>query len=372
MITGAHPDLAPLLVPCAQLTLDPANARRHPERNRAAVQASLRTYGQRKPIVVRRQGMVVEAGNGTLDAARALGWTHIAALLVDDDPVTATGYAIADNRTAELAEWDQDILASLLSTLASEDVEVSALGFSDDEMRALLDATSPRPAPELRPEAPAPEQAEGPPQSVLGEVYELGPHRLLCGDSTDPGQRARLLDGREFGVTILDPPYEMPEKTWTRLLGDPCVLFGQAKHLRAVPERLWRFERVINKGVMRRSATVQIGHMHAFVAQLGTVKTLPQVPTTFPSVVEREDADAEDSRYGKPVALLVEHLTHWTPLWDLVFDPFAGGGSSFIAAAEMGRVCFGVELDPATCDIIRRRWGAWARAAGRDPGPGAL
>jgi ParB-like chromosome segregation protein Spo0J len=116
-----------LAVPVADLILDPANARRHPEKNLEAVVASLRVYKQRKPVVVNRRTGVVEAGNGTLEAAKALGWTHLAAVYVDDDPTTAAGFAIADNRSAELGEWDADALDRLLSEQDPEDEELRAM-----------------------------------------------------------------------------------------------------------------------------------------------------------------------------------------------------------------------------------------------------
>ena len=130
--------LQPLAFRVSDLTPDPSNARRHPHRNLEAIKASLELYGQRKPLVVRRDGFVVEAGNGTLAAAKALGWTHVAAVLVDDDPLTATGYAIADNRTAELAEWDEEALSSLLASLQAEDLDLDALGWSDEELSQIL------------------------------------------------------------------------------------------------------------------------------------------------------------------------------------------------------------------------------------------
>ncbi len=132
--------LRSLAVRVADLNPDPANARLHPDRNLATIVASLRVYGQRKPIVVRREGMVVEAGNGTLEAARRLGWTHLAVVLVDDDPVTATGYAIADNRTAELAAWDEQALGRLLADLEAADVALEALGWTDAELKQLVEA----------------------------------------------------------------------------------------------------------------------------------------------------------------------------------------------------------------------------------------
>lgn len=139
-LTNIAEPLRSLAVPVAGLNADPANARLHPDRNLAAIEASLRVYGQRKPLVVRREGMVVEAGNGTLEAAKRLGWTHIAAVLVDDDPITATGFAIADNRTAELAAWDEAALGRLLSELQAEEVDVEALGWTDAELEQLLGA----------------------------------------------------------------------------------------------------------------------------------------------------------------------------------------------------------------------------------------
>ena len=108
--------LRSLAVPIAELHEDPSNARKGHAVERIA--ASLKQYGQRKPIVVNRaQGGKVEAGNGTLAAAKSLGWTHIAAVYVDDDAATAAAYGIADNRVGEFSEWDADILGDLIPTL---------------------------------------------------------------------------------------------------------------------------------------------------------------------------------------------------------------------------------------------------------------
>jgi ParB-like chromosome segregation protein Spo0J len=106
--------LRPLVVPISELRQDPANARTHPVANLEALKGSLTVYGQRKPVVANQRSGVIEAGNGTLQAALALGWTELAVLWVDDDPASAAGYAIADNRTAELAGWDRAALDKLL------------------------------------------------------------------------------------------------------------------------------------------------------------------------------------------------------------------------------------------------------------------
>lgn len=131
--------LRPLAVPICELNADPANARRHPDRNMAAIEASLRRWGQRFPIVVQRQGMVVRAGNGRLEAARRLGWTHLAAVVVDEDSVEATAFALADNRSSELAEWDDEALAALLQSLPTD----VPTGFSEGDLEALLAELNP-------------------------------------------------------------------------------------------------------------------------------------------------------------------------------------------------------------------------------------
>lgn len=143
-----HESLAALAVSLASLAPDPANARKHSQRNIDAIAASLARFGQRKPIVVQRAGMVVRAGNGTVAAAKSLGWTRIAAVVVDEEGVDATAYAIADNRTAELAEWEDETLAALLQSLPVDAREVA--GFTADDLAQVLGRLMPefKPIPE--------------------------------------------------------------------------------------------------------------------------------------------------------------------------------------------------------------------------------
>lgn len=120
------------------LSLDPANARKHPERNLEAIKASLRRFGQQKPIVIDASN-VVRAGNGTLEAAKALGWETLDCVRTELTGSEATAYAIADNRTAELAEWDNECLAAHLVGLQTEDEELAACsGFDVDEIEKMM------------------------------------------------------------------------------------------------------------------------------------------------------------------------------------------------------------------------------------------
>lgn len=128
-------------VPIGSVHEDLANARKHPERNLAAIKASLARFGQQKPIVVDSKG-VVRAGNGTLTAARALGWETIAIVRSELQGVEATAYAIADNRSAELADWDDEVLAKTLRALQSEDFNLEAVGYDAAEVDALLESLS--------------------------------------------------------------------------------------------------------------------------------------------------------------------------------------------------------------------------------------
>jgi hypothetical protein len=133
-----HPDLRHLLVDINELVPDPRNARAHDERNLQSVMASYEEHGQRKPIVVKLPERIVEAGNGQLAAAKRLGWTHIAALMVKEDATAARKYALRDNRSAELATWDLQQLSTDLRELKELGTELDSLGWSDNEAEPLL------------------------------------------------------------------------------------------------------------------------------------------------------------------------------------------------------------------------------------------
>jgi len=329
------------------LSFDPANVRKHGERNLATIKASLQRFGQQKPIVVDANG-VVRAGNGTLAAAKALGWKEIAVVRSTLAGSEATAYAIADNRTAELAEWDEDALAETLSALQCEDEALlDAAGFDSAELSKMIDGMA---------EVTEDEVTEPPAEPITkpGDLWLLGDHRVLCGDSSDPRDYLKLMSEETHQLTVLDPPYEMSESVWSRWIDDPSIVFGQMRQMRIIPAKLWRFERVIVKRYRHRSATVQVDHRHAFVAQVGSVKVLPGTSETFPSVIEQESDTEHD--HQKPLATMLEHMTKWCPPWTLVRDPFLGSGTTLIAAEQLGRKCYGMEISPAYCDVIVKRW----------------
>jgi ParB family transcriptional regulator, chromosome partitioning protein len=127
-------------VPIESVSLDPANTRKHGARNLDAIKASLQAFGQQHPIIVDSRGIVL-AGNGRLMAAKALGWTHIEIIQTELEGSEAVAFAIADNRTAELAEWDSEALATTLAALQNdEEFDHLVAGFTDAEIEALVNA----------------------------------------------------------------------------------------------------------------------------------------------------------------------------------------------------------------------------------------
>src|SRR3989304_4010817 len=149
------PTLAGLAIELDGLRPDPANARAHSARNLEAIAASLARFGQQRPILIDASGVIV-AGNATPAAAKSLGWKRIAAITTALAGPDRTAYALADNRTAELASWDEQTFAALLTDLKAQDANaVAATGFSDGELGAILDGqATPSPDADDIPEAP--------------------------------------------------------------------------------------------------------------------------------------------------------------------------------------------------------------------------
>lgn len=356
-------DLRKLAVAVADLNPDPSNARRHGERNLDAIKASLAAFGQRKPLVVQREGMIVRAGNGTLAAAQALGWDHIAAVVIDEDSAQAVQFAIADNRTAELAEWDDETLATLLDGM--DEPTRDMLAFDDKELAGLMRG--------LEPEEIVEDEAPEPPADPItqpGDLIILGQHRLLCGDSTKRDNVKLVLDGAACD-TFTDPPYgigydyddhddsssEDNEKLVRAALGNApgsqvytpglMNLGREMAHHKACRILVW------HKGFAQSGNGLGgAGTWEPVVCAGVKGGRLPNDYLGFST--DREPGLREKHSCPKPVKLfahLIEHLSGAG-----VFDPFLGSGTTLIAAEQLGRRCCGIEISPAYCDVIVQRW----------------
>mgnify|MGYP003145711521 CR=1 FL=1 len=178
------------LIKIKDLSNDPANVRKHDDRNLDAIKASLQRFGQQKPIVVDGKGIVV-AGNGTLDAAKSLGWKDIEIVRTELEGADAVAYAIADNRTAELAIWDDDALAQTLEALKiDESIDEAITGFTDQEIDELIgksfDDIEEDEVPEL------PEEAI----TQVGDLWLLGAYYECddCGKKYDYDEGKKMKD----------------------------------------------------------------------------------------------------------------------------------------------------------------------------------
>ncbi len=193
----------------ADLRPHPRNYRRHPERQLALLRESLRIHGQQKPVVITPDGTIL-AGHGLVEAAKLEGWTEIACH-VYDGPYPEAFLAI-DNRASDLAEDDETALAELLRDMDAQE-QLHATGWGEDDLAELLlrlDAEEKQgkeetfDADQAMAEA---EQQSGPTRVQPGELWQLGRHRLLCGDATDPASWDRLMQGEVAHAIITDPPY---------------------------------------------------------------------------------------------------------------------------------------------------------------------
>lgn len=195
-----------LVVPIEQLSPDPNNARKHSQRNIDAVAASLKQFGQRKPIVVTRENVVI-AGNGTLQAAKSLGWKTVTVTVFPfDDPVKARAFAIADNRTAELAEWDEEILVESLRDLNLAEL-LDVTGFTQAELLEFEDVVIDD------------EQEEQGSLLALADVTIADPkHEVAAGDVF----RLRMPSGDVEHVLVVSAV--MKEwSNWVGFLVEPCI-----------------------------------------------------------------------------------------------------------------------------------------------------
>ena len=380
--------LKSLAVPIDSLQGLPGNPRRG---DVDAVATSLSRFGQRKPIVVRRDDGTIIAGNHTWQAAKKLGWSEIAVAYVGDDDVTAQAYALADNRTAELGDYDDELLKALIDSVGEVDPELlKDTGWSDDAVKELLEKielANPKvidedEVPELPVEA----------KTKLGDLYHLGRHRLLCGDSTDEGTVARLMDGEKADMVFTDPPYGVnydgghaTEKRREALQNDNTTnmydlpiknafIFSQDE----APLYLWfadRFSQDVINGLTKAGWIVRNWIIwNKNLAQFGAIgaqykskhepciyafkknKTVnwdgPNNEITVWDI--SRDSKNEYHPTQKPVELSKRAMGNH--LVKKVLDLFGGSGSTLIAAEQTDRTCYMMELDPKYCDVIIQRW----------------
>jgi site-specific DNA-methyltransferase (adenine-specific) len=381
-----------LAVAIGSVELHPRNPRRG---DLDAVSASLERFGQMKPVVVQAWTRYVVAGNHLLRAAKALGWTEIAANVQEMGDDEATAYMLADNRTSDLGGYDDALLAAIIAEQAATD-NLAATGYDEDDVAALLRAAgidTSRGEPDAAPDRPAPADV----YVKRGELWTLGRHRLLIGDASDPAAVSELTAGSSVDLIWTDPPYgvDYTGKTAAALtiandaLGADGTRELVATALRLAPLRpggtfylaapsgplhfafllalraadlavrqtlVWVKDRFVlgHSAYHLRHETILFGWgdgaAHYFVDDR-TQDSVWEIPRPTRSDVHPT---------MKPVELVERAIRNSSRPGDTVYDPFVGSGTTFIAAETSGRMCLALEIDPTYAQVAIERWQAFS------------
>lgn len=373
----------------SDLLEDPANARKHDAKNLRAIKGSLKRFGQQKPLVVDAKGIVI-AGNGTLAAARELGWDTIDVVRTTLAGAEAIAYAIADNRAGELAGWDDDVLGKALAALDADGWDLPDMGWDDGDWTkpGAAAGTDGLTDPDEVPD-------EVPARSKRGDVWLLGEHRVMCGDSTSAEDVARLMRGEKADMVFTDPPYgvgyeggvehkdgEYDKERWKRrkLAGDdsPAIytdvlpviaratdgpiyvwFAGKKAHelyaaVHALGLRIHAIVVWVKRGGYA-NVFAQYKQKHEPCLYLSVKDTRWKGPTDECTVWDiQKDGVNEFHPTQKPVALAERAISNHDA--QTVLDLFLGSGSTLIACEKTGRRCFGMEVDPHYVDVIVERW----------------
>jgi DNA modification methylase len=365
----------------------------NPRRNDHAVDAvakSIQEFGFRQPIVVDADDVIV-VGHTRLKAALKLGLAEVPVhVAVGLTATQAKAYRLADNQTATIAEWDDDAIVSELLGLREQGFDLDLTGFAGDDLTRLLGDNG-------EPVLGDPEDVPEPPAEAVtrpGDLWLLGPHRLVCGDAADPAAYARLLEGEPADLLLTDPPYnvayegktaggltiandDMADDAYQQFLADALkAAAGTVKPGGAF--YLWHADlHGLTVRLACRDAALQVRQCLVWVKQAFTLGRQDYHWRHEPCLYGWRDGAAHawlggralstvlefdrPARNGdhptmKPVALFESIVRNSCPEGGVVLDPFAGSGTALAAAEVAGRRAALLELDPRYCDVIVKRY----------------
>jgi DNA modification methylase len=343
-----------------------ANSRTHSDAQVAQIAASIKEFGWTNPILIDGNNSII-AGHGRLMAARKLGMEKVPVICIDHlTKAQQRALVIADNQLAMNAGWDMDMLKAEIEGLKLDDFDVDLLGFDDKFLDGLLE---PEPTEGLTDEDAVPEVPEQP-KTVLGDVWVLGNHRLMCGDSTSIDAVEKLMDGAKPDLIHTDPPYGMNavskssvlKKNYkTDIMGDdtPDVakdafnlihgLYPEAKQIwwganyycSALPDsECWLVWDKNNGSSDQTDCELAWANFRSVVRQ-------------FTMASEKKNRVHPTQ---KPVALMEWIIKRFNLSASTIADFFGGSGSTLIAAEKHGIDAYIMEFDPKFCDVIVKRW----------------
>ena len=350
------------------------NPRKLSEQAIKKVAMSLKEYGFRQPIVVDKN-MVIVAGHTRYRASKKLGLKQVPISVIynlSEEQINA--YRIADNRTAEESEWDNELLKMEIKELEAKDFKLDLLGFNEDQLNDILFEEKQG----LTDEDEVPETPEEP-ISKLGDIWKLGNHRVMCGDSTFIDNIDLLTKKEKIDMVFTDPPYnidyqgvkdkrkikndKMDDESFvdfltSSLLGCETMyvccswqyahLFREAMiKIARKPKAMIIWDKVnpaqhLDKYFKQHEIIYYYGDFGGQKTLRGDVWNLKRKKNTLHPTM-------------KPVELITMALTDQKDK-KTVYDGFLGSGSTLIACEKLDRICYGMELDPKYCDVIIKRW----------------
>ena len=412
---NAGPITAVEYLPLEAVHADPRNPRLHSKRQIRQIARSIEAFGFNVPVLIDRNNQVI-AGHGRLDACRLLCQEEVPTIRLDHlTPAQARAFMIADNKLATLSDWDDDLLGQCLKELSELDLDFSieATGFEMGEIDLRieqLEAASDKKDDPVEPPAP-----DAIPVSSPGSLWQLGDHRILCGNALVSYDYAQVMGGKRAQIAFTDAPYnvkidgnvsgkgaikhrefamasgEMTQDQFTEFLGKAFHLMSRfsvdgAIHFacmdwRHLPEILAAGNTAYSElknlcvwvkdnagmGSLYRSAHELVlvfkngTAAHINNVQLGSYGRYRSNIWRYAGVNSFGRATEEGNLLAmhptvKPVAMIADALFDCSNRGDIVLDPFLGSGSTLIAAERTGRQCRGIELDPLYVDTAVRRW----------------
>jgi site-specific DNA-methyltransferase (adenine-specific) len=379
-----------------KLTPYARNSRTHSDEQISQLAASIKEWGWTTPVLVDEDGSII-AGHGRTLAAQRLKMTEVPVMVAKGwSDAKKRAYVIADNKLAMNAGWDNEMLALEFSELQGVDFDLNLTGFTADEIAALMPVelepglTDPDDAPEVQETA----------ITVTGDVWIMGKHRLLCGDSTSVSDLEKLTNGQLVDMWLTDPPYnvavqggnhgdperknglkimndKMPDEEFRQFLRDAYVSADTVMKPGAV-FYIWHADSegynfrgaakdagwAVRQCLIWKKSSIVMGRqdyhwkhepcLYGWKEGAGHLWATDRKQTTILEF-DRPSRNGEHPTM-KPVALFEYQLLNNTKGGDIVLDSFGGSGTTLIAAEKNGRVARIMELDPKYCDVIIKRW----------------
>ena len=363
------------------------NARTHSKEQVNQLRSSLREFGFVNPVIVDKDLNII-AGHGRIMAAKEEGYTEVPCVFVEHlTDSQKRAYILADNRLAMNAGWDEEMLEVEISDLMGENFDVSMLGFDGEEIDKLLGMNEVVQDDEFDVE----EELQNPPITKLGDVWKLGDHRLICGDSTKEETYTLLMDGKKANLVVTDPPYNVNyEGSAGKIKNDNMTndnfyqflfdAFSNMEKVMADDSSIYVFH-ADTEGLNFRKAFADSGFYLSgtciWKKQSLVLGRSPyqwqHEPVLFgwkkkgkhqwytgrkESTIWEFDKPKKNSDHPtmKPIPLIAYPILNSSLSNCIVLDAFGGSGSTLIACEQTGRICHTIELDEKFCDVIVKRY----------------